>query len=854
MALTSAVASDAEHPPAIAPRKGSLKSSKTADMVEQLVESIALSENCSSDSTDPSLGHPQRGVSVEHLRSSFLEEVSAAGLGPEAKIYELEPPVIRGKSAAVVCPRDGKPGAAYVDSIRGPEAAGPATHMLSYTWGYAIGDVVGALVRYCEEHGLPLARTYVWICCLCVNQHRVKEAVAAGETVPFEDFRNAFESQVRGIGRVLALMAPWQSPQYITRVWCVFEVFTATQLGTEACEVSIIMPPAESDAFAADLANGGRGVSGIWDACRRLRVQDAEASVEEDKLRILALIEGGVGFASLNSSVRGFLQRWFIEAAVFHVTELFTKGWACTESTVLPACFSVGRFLMHIGRQDKAIELLNQAIEMAEESRTIKTMNGANALRLRGFITCAYTSDPSKGLEMLHEAKRVYEELGKLETVEGAELLQNLSMVKGQRVEGASESEEYSKQAKRILMACGQLTSLVGADVVGSEGYRQLFKGSIASALEHFEDARRIRIATDTLETPDGSKAIWGLAQAHFYRGNMDEAVAFSNQSVQTRAELGVLMSSVGAIILAFQSYVALEQGCVSEAAALCKRAVDALQASPSTFGHMGMDVATAHAYVLLAQGRPEEAVTAIEDKHQVYNYVLASAASNGGAHCLMTPSALRFTAAIIAVHLHRGDLEAAAAAADSAKVLLHLAPAADRAPDGLIPDSCTVLVMVSLVRLGQGAHGAALECLQRARAGYIFFCFQGGPSEALALHVLGRVRAARREWAAAAEALEASKKCRERMRTLESQRGTALLCTLGAVQAARGLLVEAVGLLEEADRIERGFVFETLCAERLSASLRAARFLLSRASQDCDDDDDVAREMREVLETNAAA
>ena len=33
-----------------------------------------------------------------------------------------------------------------------------------------------------------------------------------GDEIPFEEFRAAFRSRVRGIGKVLALMAPWDRP------------------------------------------------------------------------------------------------------------------------------------------------------------------------------------------------------------------------------------------------------------------------------------------------------------------------------------------------------------------------------------------------------------------------------------------------------------------------------------------------------------------------------------------------------------------------------------------------------------------------------------------------------------------
>ena len=88
--------------------------------------------------------------------------------GQEAKIYEIEPGVIRATGAEKLCPRDHRKGAAYVDAIDA-DAVGRATMMLSYTWNYTVRDIVEGLVEYCDTAGLEEGSTYVWICCLCIS-------------------------------------------------------------------------------------------------------------------------------------------------------------------------------------------------------------------------------------------------------------------------------------------------------------------------------------------------------------------------------------------------------------------------------------------------------------------------------------------------------------------------------------------------------------------------------------------------------------------------------------------------------------------------------------------------------------
>lgn len=164
--------------------------------------------------------------SVFHLKT-FLSELEEAGLG-DATLYEIEnlkdekPGFIRRKGLDVNCPIDGDTGAAYVHAIQnlGEDHCGTATHMLSYTWGYKFKDILASLSQFCDDKGLDPKRTYVWICALCNNQHRVIDRV-----VPFEEFQEVFQRRVKGIGNVLALMAPWDNPGYLKRVWCIFGKF-----------------------------------------------------------------------------------------------------------------------------------------------------------------------------------------------------------------------------------------------------------------------------------------------------------------------------------------------------------------------------------------------------------------------------------------------------------------------------------------------------------------------------------------------------------------------------------------------------------------------------------------------------
>ncbi len=100
--------------------------------------------------------------SVYHLQTTFLNYITENDFNPTlAKVYDIEnlredePGLIRRKGMDAICPIDGDIGASYVHSIMddGDDHVGTATHMLSYAWGYVIGDIVDTLVSYCEKVG-----------------------------------------------------------------------------------------------------------------------------------------------------------------------------------------------------------------------------------------------------------------------------------------------------------------------------------------------------------------------------------------------------------------------------------------------------------------------------------------------------------------------------------------------------------------------------------------------------------------------------------------------------------------------------------------------------------------------------
>ena len=91
----------------------------------------------------------RQGPSVHHLSTKFIKKTLKAvsnqmptmeGISDpaEAKIYHMVQAYGKPSGLPVTCPRDGKSGAAYVDTLSGADNVGIAHALLSYSWGYKV--------------------------------------------------------------------------------------------------------------------------------------------------------------------------------------------------------------------------------------------------------------------------------------------------------------------------------------------------------------------------------------------------------------------------------------------------------------------------------------------------------------------------------------------------------------------------------------------------------------------------------------------------------------------------------------------------------------------------------------------
>jgi hypothetical protein len=70
------------------------------------------------------------------------------------------------------------------------------------SWGYKVASIADALSRWTKRTDRDPKRTYIWICSLCLNQHRM------AKTVTPDELAAEFGPRVQHIGRILPMLEP----------------------------------------------------------------------------------------------------------------------------------------------------------------------------------------------------------------------------------------------------------------------------------------------------------------------------------------------------------------------------------------------------------------------------------------------------------------------------------------------------------------------------------------------------------------------------------------------------------------------------------------------------------------------
>ncbi|CAE8647074.1 unnamed protein product [Polarella glacialis] len=238
-----------------------------------------------------------RGVSATWVLDVFPAMVKSSTGKDSPSFIEIAPFLAHGDAGigkGKVCPRDGMPDSSIVDALFSEGNSGRSTIFLSWVWSYKVLDVCSALARWLKTQGTNAsALVFIWWCFFTNNQFRIQ----SGGTVTTQDLCETFGDQLKKVGRMLIMMNKYRDPEYVKRIWCIFEVHMAA---AESIKTELTLPDSAQEEFD-ELARGG--LDSLSNLLSSIDTEKAEASVKTDETAIKVLIKSGAGFDRVNELV-----------------------------------------------------------------------------------------------------------------------------------------------------------------------------------------------------------------------------------------------------------------------------------------------------------------------------------------------------------------------------------------------------------------------------------------------------------------------------------------------------------------------------------------------------------------------
>jgi hypothetical protein len=262
----------------------------------------------------------ERGVTLSYLLSAEFGELARSASGLEdPSFHDLVKPFFLGPSAIgcdKICPRDGRRGCALVDSLP-RHYRGKCTHFLSWTWSSKLSTVREALGRWADRSGSDPAEVVFFMCFFVNNQYRI--LAPGADSRGSDTLGETFERNLLRTGRMVALLDTFDRPTYLTRIWTIFEQFTAMRLGIE---VEVALPSEPRAALIAEFERGKDGITRVRDAMSTVDSSSARASDQADELKVKSKIVESVGFKEVDAAIKGVMCEWVATELRAHMDEI----------------------------------------------------------------------------------------------------------------------------------------------------------------------------------------------------------------------------------------------------------------------------------------------------------------------------------------------------------------------------------------------------------------------------------------------------------------------------------------------------------------------------------------------------
>eukprot|EP00047_Mylnosiga_fluctuans_P017026 m.58223 g.58223 ORF g.58223 m.58223 type:complete len:800 (-) comp6880_c0_seq1:40-2439(-) len=372
----------------------------------------------------------------------------------------------------------------------------PATCYVSHAWSGRFDDVVEALSQHEERH----PHTYYWIDLLANNQHITYTYKPTWWTTTLP--RNINSAHTMAL-----ILAPWDDPAPLKRAWCLYELFTAINMG---CDLHVLVPARERDSFRGAIENNFE--SAVLGPLSRIDSANAEASQPSDMEQIFLAVDSNVpgGFSSVNETICRGLRDAYIRLSLS-----LAEG-----DSSLRMLYNIANSLQQQGNNRKALELFLKCLEIVER---------ANARTHPIFCSLGIVYE---NLGEIDKALQFYEkdlavarqELGEKHPDTGI-CYNNLgaALRKKGDYDAALDNFEKALAIKLATKGANETSTAVTVRHIGATWY---FKGEYDRALMHLKKALGMQQRGERF-APEVAVTCNDIAVAYEKKGDFDRAIEY---------------------------------------------------------------------------------------------------------------------------------------------------------------------------------------------------------------------------------------------------------------------------------------------------------------------------------------
>eukprot|EP01047_Picozoa_sp_COSAG01_P038832 COSAG01_NODE_3171_length_6469_cov_9.978022_4_plen_817_part_00 len=347
---------------------------------------------------------------------------------------------------------------------------GAPTVFLSHAWTCRFRNIVAALRSYVEALPAGSPAPFFWFDCLSIDEH-------ATQTMPQEWWSTTFHDAIRGIGRTLMALSPWNDPVPLTRAWCLWELYSTDKVGAD---FRVCLGPDERRAFEAALVEDP-GV--IFEAFAHINVKNAQAGSAEDQAMILRAVERSVGFDGLNGLAFARMRAWVVGVA---------RGRLQRKGTGIGDRNQIGELFRTFGMHAEALEVhegtLARPDAEADDTAVAATLHNMAVVRRA-------LGERQAALELYERALAIFEKAYGPNHTSVAATLHNMAVVRNVLGERQAALELYARALAIQEKAYGPNHTSV-AETLNSMAIVRNALGERQAALELYARALAIREKT----------------------------------------------------------------------------------------------------------------------------------------------------------------------------------------------------------------------------------------------------------------------------------------------------------------------------------------------------------------------